>query len=139
MTKQEHCKKMWEMCIKYRDRWCVITGEPHGEAHHIIYRSEGNWQIQFDTDYGVLLCAYCHKEASYAPHVDKEAFEDKVIGFIEDEVRRQKILTTLSKAIPISEGPPIYEEIAARLGLELRERKEAYEMNYDCCPREIWR
>ena len=139
MNKREHCIKLWSECVSYRDRWCIITGEPQGEAHHLIFRSEGCWQIQFDTDYGVYLCSYCHKEAPYAPHVDREAFEEKVINFIEDEVRRQKIIRTWSKAIPLSNGPPPWVEIAGRLALELKERKEQFEMDYDCCPREIWK
>lgn len=139
MNKRDHCIKMWQMCVHYRDRWCVITGDPYGESHHIVFRSEGNWEIQFDTDYGVFLSAYCHKEASFAPHVDREAFEEKIIGFIDDEVRRRKILETWCKAIPISQGPPPYEEIAARLAIELKERQEQYEMDYDCCPRQIWK
>lgn len=138
MSKRDHCIRLLSECVYYRDKWCIITGHPHGEAHHVIFRSEGNWEIQFDTDYGVYLCAYCHKEAPYAPHVDKAAFEEKVIGFIDDEVRRQKILTTLNKAIPISGSPP-YAEIAAGLALELKERKEQFAMDYDCCPKEIWK
>lgn len=134
-----HCIQLWSECVRLRDKWCIITGEPQGEAHHLVPRSDGCWEIQFDTDYGVYLCAYCHKEAEYAAHVDEAAFNDKVIGFITDEARRQKILKTLSRATPVSSTSPPYDEIAARLVLERNDRREQYEMDYDCCPREIWK
>lgn len=138
MSKRAHCIELHSECVRLRDRWCIICGRPGSEVHHVIFRSEGCWQIQFDTDYGVYLCSFCHQEAPYAPHIDKEAFEEKFINFIEDEGRRQKIIETLSKATPVSNSAP-YDEIAGHLSLELKDRKETYELNYDCCPREIWK
>ncbi len=134
-----YCKKLFDECVRFRDKWCVLTGEPKAEVHHMIFESQGCWELQFDTDYAVLLCAECHRGKPYSPHTDNVAFINKLEPFIEDEVRRQKIIASLTMAVPVLRDLPDYDEIGRRLTIQRAELKEQFEMDYDCCPREIWK
>lgn len=139
MTKAEQkCRELWRWCVKYRDRFCVICGWTPPElyqleAHHIWFRSAGNWKVLFDIDFGVSLCHGCHLEKEYAPHIDNEKFLEKILPRIKQDSpeRAAKIINFLNNPKEILTEKSWYAEIAADLQLKFRELESSYWMNKD--------
>ena len=104
MTNTEKiCRDLWSKIVKHRDRWCILcglTGEFVLEAAHIFNKSQGNWVITYDIDFGVTLCNSkgndCHQDMPRG----SDLFE-KVVARIRqvDESRAEKILAQANKPI----------------------------------------
>jgi hypothetical protein len=61
---------------------CESCDERGGEQHHGLPKSSQRMKLNpvlsLDPDLQFDLCPYCHKNAPDAPHVDNEAFLDKM-------------------------------------------------------------
>jgi len=102
MTNAEKiCRELWGKVVKRRDRWCIICGSSGTdiyplEAHHLFNKSQGNWTIIYDVDFGVTLCGDHHEPTPK----DSDLFE-KIIARIrvKNEARADKILAQANKPI----------------------------------------
>lgn len=70
------------------------------EAAHIFNKSQGNWEITFDVDFGVTLCNSLGRGHHQDMPRGSDLFE-KVVSRIrvEDEARAEKILNQAIKPI----------------------------------------
>lgn len=130
---QKKAGQLWSLCVKYRDQYCVICGKTFEkpemlEAHHIHFRSAGNWKVQYDIDFGCALDHKCHQEAPDAPHVDNQAFIDKLMPRLSHE-RQAKLCEFLMNPVEICTEKPDWHEICAGLARKLKELKEWYEID----------
>ena len=98
------------------------------EAHHIYFRSSGNWKIQYDIDFGCALDFTHHHKAPDAPHVNNQAFIDKLMPRLSHE-RQAKLCAFLMNPEEICTETPDWHEITTGLALKLRELKEWYEID----------
>lgn len=125
------CRELWSLIVRLRDRYCQICGKPATDAHHIFFRSQENWEILFDTDYGVGLCHDCHEEEPYAPHKSNSLFFEKIIPRLPKE-RAKKILkhqNSVKKPNPIK---PQWKIIKSLLRAEYKQLKQTSWMDDDC-------
>lgn len=125
--------ELWRLCVKYRDKWCVICGKvlekPEMlEAHHIYFRSSGNWKVQYDIDFGCALDHKHHQEAPDAPHVDNQAFIDKLLPRLSHE-RQAKIAEFLMNPKEVCTEKADYHQICCDLALKLKELQEWFEID----------
>ena len=130
---EQQCRELWRNIVKLRDRWCQICGAIPIESHHIIFQSHGNWQIQFDTDFGVSLCFECHHKKPYAPHVNNKLFLDKIIPRLPEE-RALKVSTYLNNPKKPQIIKPDFKLIRHLLKKQLKELKETSWMEQDIEP-----
>jgi hypothetical protein len=147
MTAKEKCRQLCWKITCYRDKWCQICGkslgEPaHLEAHHIWFRSQEIWVVQYDPDFMVALDFDCHRLKEWAPHVDNELFIAKLMPRIIqiDADRANKVNKFLAAPEKSEEAKrsrdesPCFAEIAANLTIQLRHTMLQYELdmyNYD--------
>ena len=127
------CRELWALVVKLRDRYCILCGAPTTDAHHIFFRSQGNWAIQFDTDHGVGLCHDCHEEKPFAPHKNNNLFFEKIIPRLPEE-RAKKILKYKNSVKKPNPRPPQWQIIKKLLRTELKRLQETswMEADIDC-------
>lgn len=119
MSKADYYIELWKAVIGLRDPFC-ICGAIATDCHHIFFKSQGDWVVLYDYDYGIKLCHDCHEEKEYAPHKDNELFFDKLIPILlqKDPERARKILTyknSIKKPQPL---PPQWKFISKTLRAE---------------------
>jgi hypothetical protein len=123
--------ELWKVVVKVRDRWCQLCGAPGTDSHHIFFRSQGNWEIIYDTDYGVRLCHNCHEEKPFAPHKSNRLFFEKIIPRLPEE-RAKKILKYKNSVKKPNPLPPQWKFISKTLRDEKKELMKTSWMDDDC-------
>lgn len=124
------CREIWAAVVKARDRHCQLCGAPATDSHHIFFRSQGNWEIIYDPDYGVGLCHDCHEEEPFAPHKDNRLFFEKIIPRLPEE-RAKKILKYKNSVKKPNPVPPQWKFIKGLLRKKLKLIQETAWMDDD--------
>lgn len=126
------CRSLYRQCVLARDRFCQIFGceTPlyNLAPHHLFLRSQGNWHLLFDIDFGVTLCPYHHVPFA---HERREEFWDKIIPVIrcKDEARAVKILKQKNSLNKVPNLRPDYKLIKGILRKQLKDIQEKAWMN----------
>lgn len=79
---ESECQRLFRSAVRLRDRYCQFCGRPGTECNHIVLVSQGNWEVQYDLDYGVALCAEHHRGCAQAPHVSPKQFKSDMLPII---------------------------------------------------------
>ena len=89
MTNPERqSRQLWAEIVMLRDPYCILyPSEKSVDPHHIYLKSQGDWKIWMDTDFGVGVSQAAHDLA----HKHPEEFFDKIINRLPRD-RQQKIL-----------------------------------------------
>jgi hypothetical protein len=79
---ERKCDELWSKIIHMKFNKCMISGKTKAEvtlhAHHIITKGS-NKRLRWEIDNGILLSAYCHKFAEFAPHQSPVLFRKKMV------------------------------------------------------------
>ena len=156
MKTRERCNQLWSSIVLTRDRWCQSCGATGNlEPHHLFPRSQGDWLILYDPDYGVALCDQCHPKATGNPAKFREAilprltllrydwssdFENEIrFGFDADwesrvATRAQKLEHQMTAPVKVQNLRPNWKIIKGFLLAELENVKEWAALNADCEP-----
>ena len=129
--KERQCRELWGAIVKRRDRQCILSGSTYQlEAHHLFLKSQGNWKILFDPDYGVTLDQNYHIEAH---GIDREEIFERIIRIIlqEDEERALKILKHKNEPKKSQVINPPFPIIYQRLKEQLNQIEQTAWMDYD--------
>lgn len=142
MTNAEKvCREYWSTCVKTRDKWCIITGEPNIQAHHLFLRSQGNWVVQFDIDYGVSLRSDLHDEMTAEPYgklFDKvinrirQGHDEILFGDTQNFGRADKILTYKNSVKKPCTIDPDFKLLKRMLSNLLRNLRDQAWTDSDC-------
>ena len=132
------CRELWSKIVKHRDRWCILCGvanEKALDAAHIFNKSQGNWKISYNVDYGVTLCNYLGNDHHQDMPRGSDLFE-KVIARIRqvDEARAEKILAQANKPIAPCVFPFDAKIVRERLSKQYEKIKEFSWTEDDCFP-----
>lgn len=98
---EKKSRELWSKIVKHRDRCCILCGVADNlEAAHIFNKSQGNWVITYDVDFGVTLCNWKGNDHHQDMPRGSDLFE-KVVARIRqvNEVRAEKILAQANKPI----------------------------------------
>lgn len=121
------CMALWYEAVHLQGPYCLSCGQPGAEAHHIVLKSSGNWEIQFDTDFGITLCPEEHRGCENAPHVSPDRFETLVLPRLlntMEPARAAKIQAFLSHSEAIPIGKPDFKAIRRRLTALVRQLQD---------------
>ena len=160
MNTRERCNQLWTEIVKTRDVFCQSCGATgYLDAHHLFPRSQGDWLILYDPDYGVGLCGQCHSKATGNPAKFREAilprlkllrydwssdFENEIqfvlfgIGPDNGEylaaTRAQKLERQMSAPVKVQSIKPNWKVIKGFLLAELENITEWRALTADCDP-----
>jgi len=121
------CQALWYEAVHLQGPYCLSCGQPVAEAHHIALKSSGNWEIQFDTDFGITLCPEEHRGCENAPHVSPERFESLVLPRLLNTMkpaRAAKIQAFLNQPEVLPRDKPDFKAIRRRLTALVRELQD---------------
>ena len=128
---------VWALIVKTRAPYCEICGETMGiEAHHVFFKSQVDFEIRFNTMFGISLCPHCHRAAPYAPHVNINLFfEELGRRFKNAQPERYSIIMAMRET-PVEPNPlsPNYDEIFKQLQTEFKEVESRAWMESDIEP-----
>lgn len=98
---EKYCRELWAKIVKGRDGCCILCGLTNNlEAAHIFNKSQGNWVITYDIDYGVTLCNALGNDHHQDMPRGSDLFEKVVARVrIKDESRANKILAQANRPI----------------------------------------
>ena len=131
---------LWSQAVRLRDRYCQICGRPDTEAHHIVFKSQGDWEVQFDSDFGAALCAQHHRgspQARNAPHANVTIFDAELLPKIlarMDPERAHRITEYMALPWSAPAGYPNFPGIRAKLKKEVKQLERDFYMDADCEP-----
>lgn len=131
---ERQCRSLWYAIVHAEHTWCVLCGTTWPvEAHHVVAKGRGNAAVQYDPDFGILLCPHCHRLGPVSAHGCPEAFERlrllPMLDAMEDKAKADKILAGLTDKTP-SRGRVDFKTVRAGL-LKRLERAECSWMSDD--------
>lgn len=72
---ERQCRSLWYAVVHAENPHCLMCGSTVNiEAHHTVPKSRGNPYVQYDPDYGIGLCAGCHRELPHSAHASPTRF-----------------------------------------------------------------
>ena len=139
---EQECYSLWGQCVHVRHRWC-ICGRQDKQAHHIFLRAQGDWEVVYDIDCGILLCTEHHGEATERPYGEifdkiinsiRQNHDEIMWGNVQDYGRADKILeyhNSVKKPCPI---PANFGHLEKMLKLKLTQLEDIAWTQTDCVP-----
>ena len=124
------CETLWAKIVKVRDFGrCQVCGRAGSDSMHLFGRE--NWKVKFDPDLGACGCREHHTKLDKGSPEEKEEMFEKIISHIRNG-RLETILTlrAAGKQPPLQEKPK-FQEIRARLRIQLKEAEDLAAMNFD--------
>lgn len=136
---EKECRSLWSAVVKLRDGACLaclLSAELSTtlESHHLVFRAQGDWRVQFDPDFGVTLCGWHHRQGPQAPHQNNNRFEADILPaaiLLMDEERQGKVQAYLESPSPPAKGFPNFEEIRKQLRKLIVELENDYYCDAD--------
>lgn len=131
---QIKCERLLVQIVLLRDKVCQACYKPNPECHHIAFKSQGNWQLQTDPDFGVALCHSCHQESPNAPHVSRSRFRYYMLPLLLSGMkppRAAKIEAYMAFPRRLGSGVPDYKLIRANLGALVGQYEDDYYFDAD--------
>lgn len=128
------CRELFSRCVRLRDKCCQVCGHTNPECHHLILLSQGNWEIQFDLDFAIALCAEHHRGRPDSPHVSPELFRVRMLEQLYstmDADRAAKIQKLLIDGPGRAMHKPDFKTIRNRLKEHIRELEDDYYCDAD--------
>jgi hypothetical protein len=137
-TPFQNCVELARRIAIFRDKWCIICGDPSNpHGHHIWLKSRKIWTVLVDPDFVVRLCGKHHTLSKESAHEQELEFREKIINRIgqSDPDRATKLSrflvsphTSFEYKRSIEEKPE-WAEIAADLIMRLKITEEHYHMD----------